>query len=321
MVAAMTTEVAVGALAAAGASSCYEISYALQALEARRVAVVRAPHFSLLGRLARRPLWLGAMAIAALGWPLQLFALSRAPLTLVQPILALGIVLLLVLAARMLSERIGAGEIVCVAGIVIGVTGIAWAAPERTTSHAGPAALTLALAVLAAFVAAPYLIGALTSGSLPAIWLVLAAGAGDAWAAFGAKLIVDDLSRGRWLGAVVFGVGCGAALAGSLLSETFALQHYPASRVGPAVMAMQVVIPVVLAPLVGGENWGDTPLNGAVLALSLGVLTLSGAVLTASGPVSRLNEDEQRRRRDTQPAGSSAEMLEAAAPGNPSDRR
>jgi hypothetical protein len=87
------------------------------------------------------------------------------------------------------------------------------------------------------------------------------------------------------------------------------------------VMAMQVVIPVVLAPLVGGENWGDTPLNGGVLALSLGVLTLSGAVLTASGPVSRLNEDEQRRRRDTQPAGSSAEMLEAAAPGNPSDGR
>src|SRR5262249_14392524 len=109
----MTGDTAVGALVAACASACYETSYALQALEARRVHVFRTVRVSLLARLARRPLWLGAIALAVLGWPLQLLALSLAPLTLVQPVIALGVVLLLVLASRLLHERIGARELAC----------------------------------------------------------------------------------------------------------------------------------------------------------------------------------------------------------------
>jgi drug/metabolite transporter (DMT)-like permease len=294
MLARMTGQVAVGALAAAGAAACYEISYALQALEARRVPVRRALHLSLLQRLARRPLWLGAIALAAAGWPLQLFALSRAPLTLVQPIIALGVVLLLVLATRMLGERLGPRELACSAGMVLGVAGIAWAAPPRSTSHGAPWELGLALGLLGAFVVVPFLVGTVGRRSVPAVWLVLAAGAGDAWAAFGAKLLVDELSRGAWLGALAFGVGSAAALGAGLLSETYALQHYPVSRVGPAVMAMQVAIPVAPAPLVGGGRGGDTPLGGGVLGLSLALLVLSGAVLTASGPVAHLGEHERR---------------------------
>jgi drug/metabolite transporter (DMT)-like permease len=288
----VTTEVAVGALAAAGASACYEVSYALQALEARRVRLYRTVRVSLLARLARRPLWLGAIALAAVGWPLQLFALSRAPLTLVQPIIALGVVLLLVLAARMLHERIGPRELLCCAGIVLGVAGIAWAAPQRSDSHGGPLALGLALAALGAFVAAPY-VGAAAGRALPALWLVLAAGAGDAWAAFGAKILVDELSVGTWLIALVFAAASAAALGAGLLSETSALQHYPASRVGPAVMAMQVAIPVLLAPLVGGERWGDTPLGGGVIVASLALVTASGIVLTSSRAIAGLGEHER----------------------------
>ena len=302
----MTTEVAIGALAAAGAAACYETSYSLQAFEARRVPVRRALHVSLLQRLVRRPLWVAAMALAALGWPLQLFALSRAPLTLVQPIIALGVVLLLVLATRMLHERIGVREIACSAGLVVGVAGIAWAAPPRSTSHGAPWALALALGILGAFVVAPYAVSALTRHSVPAAWLVVGAGTGDAWAAFGAKLLVDEVSRGRWLAALGFGVGSAAALGAGLLSETYALQHYPVSRVGPAVMAMQVAIPVVLAPLVGGEHWGDTPLGGGVLGLSLALLTVSGVLLTASGPITHLEEHE---------GSSGRELVEAEVEG------
>src|SRR5215471_12244058 len=156
----MTPDVAMGALAAAAASGCFEISYALQALEARRVQLYRTVQVSLLARLARRPLWLGAIALAVAGWPLQLVALALAPLTLVQPVLALGVVLLLVLAARILHERIGGRELLCCAGIILGVSGIAWAAPARSTSHAGPLALGLALGALGAFVAAPYVAAA-----------------------------------------------------------------------------------------------------------------------------------------------------------------
>jgi drug/metabolite transporter (DMT)-like permease len=292
----LTSDVALGALAASGASACFEVSYALQALEARRVQLYRTVQVALLARLARRRLWLGAIALAVAGWPLQLVALSLAPLTLVQPILALGVVLLLILAARILHERIGARELVGCAGIVLGVAGIAWAAPARTSAHAGPFALALALGGLGAFVAAPY-VAAAGGRALAALWLVVAAGAGDAWASFGAKLLTDELSGGHWTAAVGFGVASAAALGAGLLSETSALQHYPASRVGPAVMAMQVAIPVGLAPLVGGERWGDTPLDGGVLILSLVLVTVSGVVLTASRAIAGLGEHDGGGRR------------------------
>ena len=288
----MTTDAALGALAAGGASACFEVSYALQALEARRVQLFRTVQVTLLARLARRKLWLGAIALAVAGWPLQLLALSLAPLTLVQPVLALGVVILLVLAARMLHERIGTRELLCCAGIILGVSGIAWAAPPRSDSHAGPLELGLALAGLGAFVAAPY-VAAAVGRALAALWLVIAAGAGDAWASFGAKLITDELSKGTWLAAVGFAVGSAVALGAGLLSETSALQHSPASRVGPAVMAMQVAIPVGLAPIVGGEHWGSTPLGGGVLVISLALVTVSGVVLTASRAISRLGEHDR----------------------------
>ena len=99
--------------------------------------------------------------------------------------------------------------------------------------------------------------------------LVIGAGAADALAAFVAKLIVDELSHGRWLDAVGLGLAAGLAVGLGLLGELTALQSYPATRVGPVVLVMQIVIPVLLAPLVGGERWGA---GGPVLALALVVL-------------------------------------------------
>ena len=174
---------------------------------------------------------------------------------------------------------------------MLGVAGIVWAAPARTSSHSSPLAPGLALVGLGAFVAAPY-VAAAGGRALAALWLVVAAGAGDAWASFGAKLVVDELSGRHWIAAVGFGAASAAALGAGLLSETSALQHYPASRVGPAVMAMQVAIPVLLAPVIGGEGWGDTPLAGGVLVLSLLLVTASGVVLTASGAIAGLGEHD-----------------------------
>ena len=45
-----------------------------------------------------------------LGWPLQVLALSLAPLVVVQPALAMGLIVLLVLAERMLGEHAGRYE-------------------------------------------------------------------------------------------------------------------------------------------------------------------------------------------------------------------
>src|SRR6201995_2725621 len=147
---------ALGIIAAIGASALYNTSVALQALEAREVGQEHALRASLIGRLVRNPRWLIATLIGLLGWPLEIAALLMAPLTVVQPCLASGLVLLLWLGGTRLGERPGRREYGAVAAIVVGVAGIAWAAPERTTGNAGTGPIAIALALVAIPIAAPY---------------------------------------------------------------------------------------------------------------------------------------------------------------------
>src|ERR1700750_1369887 len=109
---------ALGIICAIGASALYNTSIALQALEAREVGQEHALRASLIGGLVRNPRWLVATLIGLLGWPLEIVALLLAPLTVVQPCLASGLVLLLFLGVTRLGERPGRREFLAVAGIV-----------------------------------------------------------------------------------------------------------------------------------------------------------------------------------------------------------
>src|SRR6201999_2547146 len=98
---------ALGIICAMGASALYNTSIALQALEARDVGQEHALRVSLIGRLIKNPRWLLATGIGLLGGPLEIAALLLAPLTVVQPCLAAGLVLLLWLGGTRLGERPG----------------------------------------------------------------------------------------------------------------------------------------------------------------------------------------------------------------------
>jgi drug/metabolite transporter (DMT)-like permease len=271
-----------GIAAAITASLLYNTSIALQALEAREVPQEHGLRPSLLGRLLRNRRWLGATAIGLLGWPFEIAALLLAPLTVVQPCLASGLLLLLWLGATRLGERPGRRELVAVAAIVVGIGGVAWAAPERSTDHAGTAAIALALVLVAVPALLPYLLR--TAFRDRASWLsllaTLSAGCGYAWTAIASKLLTDELAAGALLAGVLW-LGTAAASEGlALLSEMSALQRRPATHVAPVMFAVQVLVPVVLAPLIFSESWGDTPLNGAALVAFVGV-ALAGTVLLA----------------------------------------
>ena len=114
-------EAALGFAFALGAASCYDTGYALQALEARRAPARHALRPALLVHLLRRPLWVTATALSLIGWPLQVLALAHAPLTLVQPTLALGLLLLLALGTRILGERVGPRGLASVLVIIAAV--------------------------------------------------------------------------------------------------------------------------------------------------------------------------------------------------------
>ena len=286
MLAVIGTSLPLGVATAAVAAGCYEWSYVLQALEARSVSTALAGRPALLAALARRRRWLAGIALAVAGFGLQIVALTFAPLTVVQPVLALGLVLLLYLGRRTLGESIGPREALAVAALIVGVSAIALAAPERSESVSSEAGVAVALVVLVAVTAAPYLLR-LRHGAA----LVLSAGAADVVAALAAKLAADGIDRGDAMPALAWAAGAGVAGLVGLTSETSALQRLPATRVGPIVVVLQVAVPVLLAPLVAGEDWGSTLLGGGLIAMALGLVVLGAAIL--AGATSQVFEDDR----------------------------
>jgi hypothetical protein len=280
----------------------YNASIAFQALEAREVPGEYALRPSLIGRLVRNRKWLGATALGLIGWPLEIGALLLAPLTVVQPCLASGLILLLWLGVKRLGERPGRRELLAVGAIIAGVAGVALAAPERTTNHAGAGAIALALCLVAIPIAAPYALrvrirhspqrSVVKVGSVAGLGTlaVISAGCGYAWTAIASKLLTDELAAGAVIVAAAWLATAAASEGLALLSEMSALQQRPATHVAPTMFAVQVLIPVLLAPLIFGESWGSTPLGGAVLVASMAVAVAGTTLLAGSRAVGAVIE-------------------------------
>lgn len=284
---------ALGILAAVAASVLYNTSIALQAIEVREVPAEHSLRVSLIGRLLRNRRWLGATGLGLIGWPLEIVALLLAPLTVVQPCLASGLVVLLWLGATKLGERPGRREFVAVGAIVAGVAGVALAAPERTTEHADTGAIALALALVALPIAAPYLLrgrSAVAAGTIA----VVSAGFGYAWTAIASKLLTDELAAGSVLVAVAWLATAAASEGLALLSEMSALQRRAATHVAPVMFAVQVLVPVALAPLIFGESWSQTPLDGAVLVAFMAVAVFGTTLLAGSRAVGAVLESAHK---------------------------
>ena len=62
-----------------------------------------------------------------------------------------------------------------------------------------------------------------------------------------------------------------------------ALQRRPATHVAPVMFAVQVLVPVLLAPLIFGESWANTPLGGAAL-VGFMAIAIAGTALLAGSP-------------------------------------
>jgi drug/metabolite transporter (DMT)-like permease len=267
---------ALGVLAALGSSLLYCGGAALQALEARDCPSAYGLHTTLIRRLLTRPRWILGTACVLAGWGLQAVSLLLAPVTIVQPTLAVGLVALLFIGLRLLDERVGRQEILGVAAILVGVAGLALSAPDSSRQHASSAVLGIALLAFAVVALAPY---AFRSHRYLGVLVIVSGGVAYAWTGFSTNFAGDALSSGRWL---VFGLWMaatvGAALIG-LLSEMTAFQHGPVTHVFPVMLVVQIVIAVALSPLLAGEGWGTTPFDGFALAASLAVVTVGAASL------------------------------------------
>jgi len=277
-------------MAAVGASTLYSLGVVLQAMDAKQTPRRDYLRLALARRLITRTRWLLGTVLSMFGWPLQLLALSLAPLVLVQPAMAVGLLVLLVLGERMLNERAGRREHLAVCAILLGVLGAALTAPPRSTTHAHDMVLTLVLGALALASLLPYIWHLFRRP--PASLTMIGAGMGFAWSGVATKLASDDLAHGHVGLAIGWGLSTAAASAIAALSEMSALQSRPAIQVAPVVFVTQTAVPIMLAPILLNERFTDTPLGGVPLALSLAVLIAGAAVLARSPVLLALMEGE-----------------------------
>ena len=89
------------------ASVLFNVGIVLQALDARVAPRALGYRVALLRRLFRRPRWVLGWALGVVGIAPQALAYSRAPFVVVQPVLAVGLLIVLALGVHMLGESVG----------------------------------------------------------------------------------------------------------------------------------------------------------------------------------------------------------------------
>lgn len=272
-------------LSAAAATS---LGAVIAALEARRAPANLALRPSLLAGVLRRPLWRLAAGLDVVGWMLRTAALLVAPLTLVAPGMAVGLLMIMGLSAVVLGERTGPTALTGVVALGAGVVLVVIHAPERSVSVASPG--TWAVCVLAlAFGAALAFLARANGRDVDA--RLIAMSAGFAWAlnAVLAKLLADAISQGRSLlmaGAIAATV---LVTVTAYLAKASALQAGPATVVESVIATVNTMVPVALAPLLFGEDWPTDPEHAVTLAL--GILLVGIGVWALSRSSARLLAD------------------------------
>lgn len=261
-------------------SSLYALSTSLQALEARRSPGHTALRASLLRGLLRRPLWLAGTAAGLVAWPLQAVALALASVAIVQPALGLGLIVLLVLGARVLHERVGPREIAAAVMITGAIAVLGWAAASHTApfTRGGKVAVAIGLAVVAA---APYALR--LAGRMGGLATSTIAGLGWAMVGLATALIDAAIADRHWLAALAWGAGVAAASWSSLLAEMTALQTWQATRAIPVVFALEMAVPAALIPVLSRTP----PTHEVTFILALAVACAGAILLGSSKAVAR----------------------------------
>lgn len=265
------SETAVGVLLGLAAAIAFESSYLLLASQARRASRAVRPDASFLARLARQPWWLAAMGLNGVAFLLEVAALHRVSLVVVQPLLAVGLIGLVVASRFVLGEDVGPGQLWSALLIATGACLVIIGAPTGTTGLSASVGTVLAVIALGVVLAFPQFHAA----GRP--WLlVAAAGAGDTLVALATNTVATNWPAhlGIALAAVAAVAICGLT---SVTSESAALQRLPASRVGPIVSGTQTTLPVLLAVLLGSQQWSSAAAGGAPLGLGV-MIVATGAI-------------------------------------------
>jgi drug/metabolite transporter (DMT)-like permease len=126
----------------------YGTSTVMEAIGARRTDTAEGVDVTLFARLARQPLYIGALVVDAVGFACHLFALRTLPLFVVQAVIAGSVAVTAVTAAIVLRLRLRPRDWVALAAMVCGLGLLcASASGERAERMATGAELALLVGV------------------------------------------------------------------------------------------------------------------------------------------------------------------------------
>jgi len=278
--------IATGILLAFMAATASAFALVLQAQEARGTSRAYAGRFALLGLLLRRRRWVFGTALLVLAWPLQILALSFAPLTVVQPVLATFQLILVAIARFQLKCAIGAREWLGALAVTAGVALVIVAAPHRTVAHPPALRVAIPLVLVGGGTLIAYAIGRWKPSS--GLLVAFAAGLGYAWVDFADKLVSNSFAVGDVVAGIVWLLAVGSFGAIAFLEENTALQRRSPVQVAPVIGAIQEPLPVLMALAAGLEVWSGGVTRLAGLAAGLLLAGVGATVLARSSAAARV---------------------------------
>jgi drug/metabolite transporter (DMT)-like permease len=235
--------------------------------------------------LLRRPSWVIGTVLLGLAIVLQLTSLVLAPLTVVQPLGAVALVITAIVNARVSKTPLDRGSIrsiaFCVGGVGLFVT---VAALKTTSPPIQDTQLVIVLVILAVVLVAAALVFAFFRKRFTTIFYIVAAGVLFGFVATLAKVVIDrvhtlfkfqhQLAPGDWLTIVCILGLVAAALLGSYFVQT-AYSSGPPDLVVAGLTVIDPLVGVTIGIVVLGEASG-APLWAGIVFVFAGALAVYG---------------------------------------------
>ena len=253
-------------------------------LEVRRVT-------RLLGRLLGNPAWLAGFALMLTGLACQVLVLTFEPVSVVQPVLASGVALVLVLSRLVLRERLGGAESWCVGVMAASVVLLALSADgtsEETGHYASADWMTVVIVpsvLLGLLVAASPMRAGRGRHRPPATGICYGLGTGLLYgvASLATKGLAGAVTGGHGVAGIAFGIVCSpylyllaACSAAALVLYQAALQACRASILVPVSSVASSVYFVLAGTWLFHEHFPASPVR---LGLRLAGIAMAGLVL------------------------------------------
>lgn len=298
-------------------SAAYNSSPVLLALEARTRLDRRGA--SLIAGVLQGSAGILGMVLTAVGWVLQLLALTRISITLAWVFSAAGIGVLLLLSHWLLHEPIGWQQVLGIVAITVGMTAVGLIHPARSVALPALHQWLLLLFLFTPVAVIPYapqtlssprhpLIAAVAAGTAYTISSLLTKGLADVISHRHFAALVERALHGVWkepafLAALLFLAGIALFSVLGFMNELDAIQHGRASSLVPVIAGLQTVFPILLAPIFFHEHWPAALWAQAVLGLGI-LLTVAGSLVLSHGSaIEAVHQPGTRQRSAADPRG------------------